>query len=352
MKRSRRDGFVLVTSAAAMIGLLMLVGLGVDVGRLYVARTELQVYADEAAVAAALELDGTAAGLTRAGDAAIAGPGGGVTPNRWNFGTAAVTGVTTEFASAPAGPYNSNPAIAAGVRFARVVVSGNVNLYFLPVVSAIGAAQTPSASAVAGQNPRASLGDGLAPFSPMAHDTQDINFGFSAGSVYTLRWAPGGQRKQAGGFCSGDAAFDPGTSDERGYIDVGQGTGSSALRAAVINNSFFLPQPFTVGTPITMYSGQDSVTSSMQTRYSQDTDTTAPNFAAYNGNGRRLLTVAVGTGGSPSTVVGFALFFMQPVPCGTKNTTPCCAEYVGPAVLGSHHKGGGAAGVYQVQLIQ
>jgi hypothetical protein len=146
--------------------------------------------------------------------------------------------------------------------------------------------------------------------------------------------------------------FDPGSASERGYLDVGQGAGSSALRAAVVNNSYFLPLPLTTGSLLTMYSGQDSVTSSMQTRFSQDTDTSAANFAAYNGNGRRLLTVPVGSGDPLPAVIGFALFFLQPVPCGTKNTTPCCAEYVGPAVLGSHHKGAGAAGVYQVQLIQ
>jgi hypothetical protein len=134
-------------------------------------------------------------------------------------------------------------------------------------------------------------------------------------------------------------------------MDVGQGTGSSALRAAVINNSFFLPSPLQPGSAINMYTGQDSVTSSMQARFDQDTDVTAPAFSSYNGNGRRLMTVAVSTSGNSPTVVGFALFFMRPVPCGTSNTTPCCAEYVGSAVVGSNHKGAGAAGLYAVQLV-
>jgi hypothetical protein len=94
------------------------------------------------------------------------------------------------------------------------------------------------------------------------------------------------------------------------------------------------------------------VPSSVETRFSQDTDLTAATFATYQGNGRRLLTVAVNNGGASPTVVGFSLFFLRPVPCGTKNTTPCCAEYVGPAVLGSVRKGAGAAGLYAVQLIQ
>jgi hypothetical protein len=351
MTRSRH-GFVLITAAAAMIGLLVLVGLGTDVGRLYVARGELQIYTDEAAIASAFELDGTAAGIMRARDAAAAGPGSGITPNRWNFGTAAVSGVTAEFASASSGPFDSNPSSAAGLRFVRVLASADVNLYFLPLVPGIGGAQRASASSVAGQNRQSSLGDGLAPFSPAAHNVTDVNFGFTKGQLYTLRWAPGGQRDKPGGSCPGDTGWDPGGADERGYVDVGQGAGSSALRAAVVNNSFFLPTPFRVGTPITMYSGQDSVTSSMQTRFDQDTDVTAPTFASYAGNGRRLLTVAINDSGGSPKVAGFGLFFLQPVPCGTKNTTPCCAEYVGSAVEGSAHQGAGAPGLYSVQLIQ
>jgi hypothetical protein len=352
MARSGRKGFVLITAAAAMVGLLILVGLGTDVGRLYVARGELQVYTDEAAIAAAFELDGTAAGVTRARDLAATGPGNAASPNRWNFGTSAVSGVTTEFASAPSGPFDSNPSSAAGLRFVRVSASANINLYFLPLVPGIGGTQTAAASSVAGQNRQTSLGDGLAPFSPAAHDAGDANFGFSKGMLYTLRWAPGGQRDKPGGSCSGDVGWSPGGSDERGYVDVGQGAGSSSLRAAVVNNSFFLPAPFRVGTPLTMYSGQDSVTSSMQTRFDQDTDVTAPTFATYAGNGRRLLTVAVNDGAESPKVTGFGLFFLQPVPCGTKNTTPCCAEYVGAAVQGSTHQGAGGPGLYSVQLIQ
>src|SRR5262249_29795677 len=100
------------------------------------------------------------------------------------------------------------------------------------------------------------------------------------------------------------------------------------------------------------YSGQDSVTSSMQTRFDQDTDVTAPTFASYAGNGRRLLMVAVNDGTSTPKVVGFGLFFLQPVPCGTKNTTPCCAEYVGAALAGSSHKAAGPAGLYGVVLVR
>jgi len=347
----RRKGFVLITSAISLIGLLIVVGLAVDVGRLYVAQGELQVFTDEAAVAAAFELDGTTAGLTRARSAAAAGPGAGVSPNRWNFASQPVAGVTVEFAATPAGPYDSNPASAAGLRFVKVQAGGSIPLYFLPLLPSISASQNAAATAVAGQTRQQSLGNGLAPFSPTAHLNADANYGFTPGTMYTLRWAPGGQRG-SGGTCPGDSGFDPGSTSERGYVDVGQGSGSSALRAAVINNSFFLPAPLTVGGTLQMYTGQESVPDAMEQRYAQDTDVTSTRFADYSGNGRRLLSVAVNGGGEPATVLGFASFFLHPTPCGTKNTTPCCAEYVGAAVVNSNHRGAGDSGLYAVQLVQ
>jgi hypothetical protein len=335
-----------------MIGLLMLVGIGIDVGRLYVTRMELQTFADEAALAAAFELDGTPAGMTRAENMAAAGPSGGGYSNLWNFGTTTITSVAATFASSPTGTFISNPTNDTGLRYVKVTASANINMYFLPLAPGIASSQTPSAYAIAGQNPQSSMGDGLAPFSPTAHNVSDANFGFTAGTMYTLRWAPSGRRNKAGGSCAGDNGFDPGSSDDRGYVDVGQGTGASNVRAAVVNNNFLLPSNFQVGSTLNMLSGQESVPTSVQERFDQDSDTTATTYSTYNGNGRRLLTVVINDGGSTAKAVGFALFFLQPTPCGTKNTTPCCAEYVGPAVIGSAHKGAGGAGLYEVQLAQ
>src|SRR5215472_9531319 len=82
LRRSgRKRGFVLVTTAISLVGLLGLIGLGTDVGRIYVARNELQVFADEAALAAGFELDGTLNGIQRARDVGKAGPGSGTAVN-------------------------------------------------------------------------------------------------------------------------------------------------------------------------------------------------------------------------------------------------------------------------------
>jgi hypothetical protein len=348
--RGTQSGFVLATAMVTLTALLALVGLGVDVGHVYVVRSELQVYADEAAIAAGFELDGSAAGIQRAQNAAAAGPGGGATPNFWDFGTQGVAAVQSSFSAVAAGPFDSNPSNAAGLRFVRVQASAAVKLYLLSVVPGIPATQAVSAAAVGGQVVRQSMGDGLAPFAPVAHNIADPDFGFTRGQVYTLRWAPSGQREKAGGSCAGDTGFDPGTASDRGYIDVGQGSGASALNASVVDNSFYLPAPLAPGSPLNMLSGQESVPSAIQQRFDQDTDTSSATYASYAGNGRRLLVVAVSTSGDASTVAGFASFFLRPTPCGTKNTNPCCAEYVGAAVTGSAHQGAGGAGVYTVEL--
>src|SRR5437764_11587513 len=82
---ARRRGFVLVTMALTTVGIFGVVGLAVDGGRMLIAKNEMQVYTDSAALAAAMALNGTPAGLTQAITAVTN------SQNRWNFGTTAVT---------------------------------------------------------------------------------------------------------------------------------------------------------------------------------------------------------------------------------------------------------------------
>jgi len=353
LRRSgRKRGFVLVTTAISLVGLLGLIGLGTDVGRIYVARNELQVFADEAALAAGFELDGTLNGIQRARDVGKAGPGSGTAVNHWNFGTQTVSNVTTQFATDPHGIFIDTPASGTGYRFIKVQATASVKLYFLPVVPGISRTQLVTASSIAGQCQQEALGDGLAPFSPDAHDPLSPSFGFTSGQLYTLRWAPPGQRNKESGNCPGDIGYDPNGTGDRGYIDVGQGSGNAGLRDAIVNNTYNLTPPLEVGDTITEVDGQKAVNAAMTERFGQDSDLQAATFSQYHGNGRRLFTVAVNDAGTPSKIVGFALFFLQPSPCGTKNTSACCAEYVGSAVTGSTRKGAAASGLFAVQLVQ
>src|SRR5690348_11198823 len=117
--RQSREGFVLLSTAVAMVGVLGLLGLAVDVGRMYVVKSELQAYADNAALAATWALDGTSQGLTNASRAIQSVAGNPFASNRWNFATQTVTNGQIGFSTAAGGPFVSSPASAKNVMFAQ-----------------------------------------------------------------------------------------------------------------------------------------------------------------------------------------------------------------------------------------
>ena len=63
---SNQSGAVAVTYALALTGLIAVAGVGFDFGRLASLDSELQDAADEAALAAATQLDGKSGAITRA----------------------------------------------------------------------------------------------------------------------------------------------------------------------------------------------------------------------------------------------------------------------------------------------
>ena len=66
-------------TAIAMIGAM---GLAIDLGHIFTVKNKTQAYVDAAAIAAALQMDGTTAGITRA-STAVAGLSA-----HWNFDSA------------------------------------------------------------------------------------------------------------------------------------------------------------------------------------------------------------------------------------------------------------------------
>src|SRR5450755_1321548 len=90
----RRRGFVLVSMALTAVGVFSVVGMAIDASRLLIAKNETQVFCDSAAVAASAALDGTLAGIARAGNAAAA------SPNKWNFDTLGISSPVVRFATA------------------------------------------------------------------------------------------------------------------------------------------------------------------------------------------------------------------------------------------------------------
>src|SRR5579883_101448 len=161
-----KEGFVLLSTAVALVGIIGLLGLAVDVGRMYVVKSELQAYADNAALAATWALDGTSQGITNASQAVQNIAGSAPASNRWNFATQAVVNAQIGFSTSASGPFVSNPSSAQNVMFAQVTVSETIPVYFLPVLPAVGTTATVHASSTAGQISRNNIGDGLSPFSP------------------------------------------------------------------------------------------------------------------------------------------------------------------------------------------
>lgn len=125
---NRQKGFILIAMSVSMFLLLAVVGMAFDLGRVYIARNEAQVFADAASMAAAKQLDGTATGLDRARAAVTA------LPNRWNLGTESFSGVVTEF-STDNQHWETEPKDVTALRYARVTAPDNhVEIMFLRAV--------------------------------------------------------------------------------------------------------------------------------------------------------------------------------------------------------------------------
>jgi Flp pilus assembly protein TadG len=98
MANQRSDkGFVLIVTCIVVVILLALAGLGIDIGRMHVIQSELQAFADAAALNAASEWDGTGGGIDRARKAASA-LATGTHPMKWDLGSQPITDISTSFA--------------------------------------------------------------------------------------------------------------------------------------------------------------------------------------------------------------------------------------------------------------
>lgn len=157
MGSSRQRGFVLIAMSITMLLLLAVMGMAFDLGRIYIARNEAQIFTDAAAMTAASKLDGTAAGIERARDAVKR------LPMRWNLGTQEFTGVIIEFGhdiefghpGSQGDPvkWDRDPKDPAQVTMARVTAPANsVDITFLRAVGGPNAFTVP-ASSTASSNP-------------------------------------------------------------------------------------------------------------------------------------------------------------------------------------------------------
>ena len=147
-KRKRQRGSILATSAIGMLSVLLAVGLGVDISRLYLSKAELQNAADAAALAGVSGLNGDAPGITEAANRAV------TAMNKYDFNKTGVTFPRSNvlFAVNLEGPYMSEGSAflsPTNIRFVKVTTPDSpVGMSFAAMV--LGNSRNLSATATAG----------------------------------------------------------------------------------------------------------------------------------------------------------------------------------------------------------
>src|SRR5829696_8731855 len=183
-KSKRERGSILATSAIGMLAILLAVGLGVDVSRLYLTKTELQNAADAAALAAVSALNTAPLGITRAADRAVAAM------NNYDFNKSSITFPRDNvlFAVNLDGPYMSESAakaVSANIRFVRVTTPASaVGISFAATV--IGKNKNLTATATAGLSVPLNIVCNFLPVSVIDYGTP-----LAPGNTYTFRASSG-----------------------------------------------------------------------------------------------------------------------------------------------------------------
>ena len=198
-RRKNQRGMVLMTMAICAIAMIGAMGLAIDLGHIFIVKNETQAYVDAAAIAAALQMDGTTAGITRANTAAT-----GLAAH-WNFDSATLSSPTVEFSSASSGATwyttaNVTSTLAPTMLYARITKTVAPNVYFVPMVMPTPVyTQNVQSQAIAGQvdfSASTSVIAGLGPFAGVAACNSDVtscensapNFGLTVGNEYDIQW--------------------------------------------------------------------------------------------------------------------------------------------------------------------
>jgi len=360
--------------ALAAVAVFSVVGLAIDIGRLWIVKTETQVYCDAAATHAALALDGTASGITKALQA-VATSG-----NRWNFGAEAVPAPSVKFAATAAGPWAVAPANGAGYLYVTVSATATVPLYFLLLTTGATKRNVVS-TATAGQVPITSFARGIAPYTAVTTNSTGPNFGLVVGSSYDIQWPAYNDTRAGCGVNNPDKCFiSPTCSGETKasekavvanwgakYSGYWGGSANSDIAAEVLD--VIQLAPVAIGTnmaPLLTSGNKGAEAGILDQRASQDTNsfdqTPSAYLASTTHNGRRMIPVTIVNPVDPTNtnVVGFGQFLLQtngsPSDYYTKTTNgndPYCAVYVGPYNVGSLGPGaGGSTGASVVRLVE
>jgi Flp pilus assembly protein TadG len=184
-------------------------GLAIDLSRMYNRKAELQVAANAIALAAAAQLDGTDAGVSRA--LAAAAQTAAELPYDYNTALVAWSDDAISFAASPtAGAWldaSSTAGNAGNLFYVKVDTSrldashGRVNLLLLPVLNSISTSAQVGSRAIAGRSTVNILPFAICAMSPTegaARGTELVEYGFRRGISYDLmQLNPNGTTKGA-----------------------------------------------------------------------------------------------------------------------------------------------------------
>lgn len=123
----RQKGAVAILVGLSLFVLVMMLGLVMDLGQLYITRTELQNAADAGALAGAREMNGTAAGITSAEARAISTAAANSVRFGANAGAVTIGRANVEYGTTPDGPWNNYATATAapgGLSFIKVDTHG------------------------------------------------------------------------------------------------------------------------------------------------------------------------------------------------------------------------------------
>jgi len=183
-KRKGERGSILAISAIGMLAVLLAVGLGVDISRFYLAKTELQNAADAAALAGVSGLNSSATGITEATNRAVQ------VMNKYDFNQQAVSfpRANVLFAKNLDGPYISEASAQAApedIRFVQVTTPpAPIAVSF--AISVLGSSKNLSATATAGYSVPLNVFCNWLPVSVIDYDVP-----MAPGQTYTIRAGSG-----------------------------------------------------------------------------------------------------------------------------------------------------------------
>lgn len=347
MQRHSRGqrGFALLMMGVCLIILMGMLGLAFDLGRGFVVKNEAQSFTDAAALAAALQLNGTAAGITKAMNAVSS------STNKWQFNTKTFLLVTTEFSTDKVN-WSAAPASATNVKYARVTAPANsLTMYFISMTGTASSLNIRARSMAGSELPN-TFGQGVFPFAPIAHNPNPPNFGYSFGDELTLLWpssiGSNGPVKM-NNLCAADQnaaalqAVAAGTNSDRGYV---QDTSASAIASSIEDDH--MDYTVALGMAVSRSGGMksSSVTQSLAARVAQDSSPTVSDYTSYisghdSGPLRRVVIVPIIADATGATVVGFVKLFLPPSQPHNPNDSKC-AIYIGPASAPGGNTGSGS----------